>query len=574
VIWYLENYLRSRHERLALEALAASVDWLTPIGWRIDGSLRLIWDADISAPARVFPISLRFPNHFPHSPPLVLPRNEQDRWSSHQYGAGGELCLEYGPDNWRPEITGADMIESAHRLLEAEAGGLNEGQGVASRHKTTLGQDLRGQFGRFLVTRALSELAATVVEGVILPAVLVVQFREEAFIHVLASADLPDGTTWTDQMFPKALVFEGYERPAALLRWPEGRPSPSAESLVNLRAELASIGLQLPDVKKLVLAQGTRFKAYSLNGDDSVTELAVIPEQPATERLDEGHKVLRDRKVSVIGCGSLGSKIATMLARAGVGKFLLVDDDVLLPDNFVRHDLDWREAGTHKADSLARRIQLVNPIAVCEKRKHRLGGQEASGGVETLIESLGESDLIVDCTADASVFNYLCAAVAAAKTPLLWAEVFGGGFGGMIARSRPQLDPDPATMRRIVESWCQEQGKPLPTPTIDYGGTDDTPLIADDADVTVIASHAARMAIDTLIPREPSMYPQPVYLIGLAKGWIFDSVFETYPIDVGPPIVSPAKGEVDPEEAKAELLKITELLTEHKDEDPASGSDS
>ena len=574
MIWYLENYLRSRRERAALEALAASVDWLTPMGWRIDGSLRLIWDADISTPARVFPILLRFPNHFPHSPPLVLPRNEQERWSSHQYGAGGELCLEYGPDNWRPDVTGADMIESAHRLLETEGGGSNDGQGVASRHKTTLGQNLRGQFGRFLVTRGLSESAATVVAGVILPAVLVVQFREEAFIHVLASADLPDGKTWTDQMFPKALGFEGYEQPAALFRWPEDRPSPSAESLVSLRAELASACLQLPDVKKLVLVQGTLFKAYSLHGDATVAELAVIPEQQATERLDEGHKALRDRKVSIIGCGSVGSKIATMLARSGVGKFLLVDDDVLLPDNFVRHDLDWREAGTHKADSLARRIQLVNPIAVCEKRKHRFGGQEASGGVETLIESLGESDLIVDCTADASVFNYLCAAVAVAKTPLLWAEVFGGGFGGMIARSRPQLDPDPATMRRIVESWCQEQGKPLPTPAIDYGGTNDTPLIADDADVTVIASHAARMAIDTLIPREPSTYHQSVYLIGLAKGWIFDSVFETYPIDVGAPIVAPAQGEVDPEEAKAELLRIAELLAEHKDEDSSSTSDS
>jgi len=570
VIWYLENYLRSRRERAALEALAASVDWLTPIGWRIDGSLRLIWDADIATPARVFPISLRYPNHFPHSPALVLPRNEQKRWSSHQYGAGGELCLEYGPDNWHPDITGSDMIESAHRLLEAEGGGSIDRQGVASRHKTTLGQDLRGQLGRFLVTRSLSELATTVDAGVILPAVLVMQFREEAFIHNLVSADLPDGTTWTDPMFPKALRFEGYERPAALLRWPEDRPRPSAENLADFEAELASANIQLPDVKKLVLVQGSHFRAYVVHDDDTITELAVIPESPASARLDEGHQALRDRRVSVIGCGSLGSKIATMLARSGVGKFLLVDDDVLLPDNFVRHDLDWREAGTHKADSLARRIQLVNPIAACEKRKHRFGGQEASGGVETLIESLGESDLIVDCTADASVFNYLCAAVAVARKTLLWAEVFGGGFGGMIARSRPQLDPDPVTMRRIVESWCQEQGKPLPTPAIDYGGTNDTPLIADDADVTVIASHAARMAIDTLIPREPSSYSQSVYLIGLAKGWIFDRVFETYPIDVGQPIVAPAQGEADPEEAKAELLRIAELLAEHKDEDSSS----
>jgi hypothetical protein len=204
-----------------------------------------------------------------------------------------------------------------------------------------------------------------------------------------------------------------------------------------------------------------------------------------------------------------------------------------------------------------------------------LGGQESSGSIETLIESLGNSDLIIDCTADASVFNYLCAAVSVAKKPLLWVEVFGGGFGGLIARSRPLLDPDPATMRRIVENWCQEQGKPLGAGAANYGATSDSPLIADDADVAVIASHGARMGIDLLIPREPSAYLHSVYLIGLAKGWIFESALETYPIDVGSPKSPQTVDEPDAEEAAAELAKIVQLLTEHeKDEDSPSSPDS
>ena len=85
---------------------------------------------------------------------------------------------------------------------------------------------------------------------------------------------------------------------------------------------------------------------------------------------------------------ALGSKLAAMLARSGVGKFLLVDDDVLFAGNLVRHDLDWREIATHKVDGIARKIQLVNPSATCDKRRHRLGGQEASGSIESLIEGL------------------------------------------------------------------------------------------------------------------------------------------------------------------------------------------
>jgi len=305
-----------------------------------------------------------------------------------------------------------------------------------------------------------------------------------------------------------------------------------------------------------------------------VSELSVIPAQETGARLDEQHAVLGERKVSLVGCGSLGSKVATMLARAGVGRFLLVDDDLMLPDNLVRHDLDWRDVGTHKAESVARRIQLVNPLAKCALRKHRLGGQESSGSIETLITSLSESDLIVDCTADSSAFNYLCAAVAIGKKALLWAEVFAGGFGGMIARSRPGLDPDPATIRQIIENWWRERGHKTEKPAVDYGSTSDEPMVADDADVSVIAAHAARMSIDLLIPREPSAYPDSVYMIGLSKQGIFNSAFETYPIEVGRPAPEAPQTTPNPDEAAAELRKITQLLTEHKGENSSGAADS
>ena len=103
-----------------------------------------------------------------------------------------------------------------------------------------------------------------------------------------------------------------------------------------------------------------------------------------------------------------------------------------------------------------------NPAAACSVRRMRLGGQESSGSIESLLKSLAECDMIMDATAEASVFNYLCATVAISKKPMVWAEVFGGGFGGMIARYRPSSEPDPASMRRAIENWCADQGKVLP----------------------------------------------------------------------------------------------------------------
>jgi hypothetical protein len=78
------------------------------------------------------------------------------------------------------------------------------------------------------------------------------------------------------------------------------------------------------------------------------------------------------------------------------------------------------------------------------------------------------------------------------------------------------------------------------------------------------------MAIDMLIPREPSAFPNSVYLIGLAKGWIFEKPFETYPIDVGGPVTPDSQAPLDPEEVEAEFGRIVKLLKEQRDADSAS----
>jgi sulfur-carrier protein adenylyltransferase/sulfurtransferase len=570
MIWYFEDYRRHRQEREALDVLASSADWLVPLGWRIDGELHLIWDVDIVTPAGVFPVSVRYPNHFPHSPPLVLPRGVTERWSGHQYGAGGELCLEYGPDNWHPDLTGAEMVASAHRLLRGERPAPNQVGEVASRHQASTGQKLRGEHSRFLITRALAGFLAQMAEGTLLSANARGFFQEHSFVSVIESISSENGEIWRD-VLPAPFAFN-YGREIVVCRWPSDARWPSRASLTDFRASAAKHDLHVPNVMNAVVLRGSQIRAYYLdNDDDTVTEISVIPPEPEASRMDDDHQALLQRKVAVIGCGSLGSKIAVMLARAGVGNFFLVDDDLLLPDNLVRHDLDWRDVGTHKADSVASRIQLVIPAAVCKVRRHRLGGQEASGSIESLIESLAECDLLIDATAEPAVFNYLCAAVAVGKKSLLWAEVFGGGFGGLIARHRPGVEPSPASMRSVIENWCAERGQPMARPANRYGGGPKEPLIADDADVTVIAAHAARMAIDVLIPRNPSSFPNSVYLIGLAKAWLFAQPFDTYPIDVGPPEAAAPAEDINPELAAEEVARILRLFQEYSDGTSSTG---
>jgi hypothetical protein len=167
-----------------------------PLRWRIDNSVRLVLDADIAAGGRVYPIFLQYPDLFPHTPPSIFPRGDTTRWSQHQFGAGGELCLEYGPDNWTPDFTGIQLIESVHRLLEGENPASGERGVVPSRHLDSLGQSLRSEYCRMVITRKLAAFFDTIPVRTSLIGNLVSAYHKEAVVHVIDRLKQADGTSW------------------------------------------------------------------------------------------------------------------------------------------------------------------------------------------------------------------------------------------------------------------------------------------------------------------------------------------------------------------------------------------
>ena len=89
-----------------------------------------------------------------------------------------------------------------------------------------------------------------------------------------------------------------------------------------------------------------------------------------------------------------------------------------------------------------------------------LTGQENVASLNSLLKRLGKRDVIIDMTASPNVFNLLTAVAIADKKPLVWAEVFGGGVGGLVARSRPGKDPDPQMMRAALTQYTASQPAP------------------------------------------------------------------------------------------------------------------
>lgn len=148
-----------------------------------------------------------------------------------------------------------------------------------------------------------------------------------------------------------------------------------------------------------------------------------------------GQRKLSDAAVLVVGCGALGSVHADLLARAGVGRILLVDRDVLELHNLQRQTLfDERDVRERmpKAPAAARRLRVVNSGITIEEEI----ADVTAANVEPLLR---RADLALDGTDNIETRYLLNDAAVKAGKP--W--VYGGvlGTGGAVMAVRPGDGP-------------------------------------------------------------------------------------------------------------------------------------
>ena len=95
-------------------------------------------------------------------------------------------------------------------------------------------------------------------------------------------------------------------------------------------------------------------------------ERRVLSEQEMDALLIERHGIEYHRKiksahVAVAGLGGLGSNVAVMLARAGVGSLHLVDFDRVDDSNLNRQIYKMKHLGMKKTEALTEEIWEINP---------------------------------------------------------------------------------------------------------------------------------------------------------------------------------------------------------------------
>ena len=98
--------------------------------------------------------------------------------------------------------------------------------------------------------------------------------------------------------------------------------------------------------------------------------------------------------VAICGLGGLGSNIAIALARAGIGKLILIDFDRVDITNLHRQQYKVSQIGMHKTDALADNLREINPYIELEMHTERITEDNA-------VKLLQGADIVCEAFDDA-----------------------------------------------------------------------------------------------------------------------------------------------------------------------------
>ena len=464
---------------------------------------------------------LVWPPEFPLRPPVTweLSADGADVIDHRTHGytfPDLSLCLfAHDPQRgWRPEYTAGEALD---RLV------------------TYLGQETRGEFPRIedipLTMHSIRvsvppSIAAALRQGVEWGMLMALGRKDGRLLRVMRV----DGTS-PSPIITRPLEAElGAPWAAALgLNHPQQglwcRINKTVEQVPSARPGLEGwIRQQLPNEQArqlfmeqalilLVLNDGLRFVLMRTGtSPDTNTEERLIYVKPFEENIEErifwrvddrlgGGRALQHAQVAIVGVGSLGSSVAVALAKAGVGRFVLLDPEFLDPENVARHVGGVDEICLPKVEVVSRAIRRINPAAEVVQVQATLSLDPVGwrkDPTQHLIDVTHNPLGIVVCatatTEAESVVNHLCVTRAC---PGIFAAVLGRAEHGRVFRVLPGKTP---CYQCVLNAQHAEPGRFPRFDRVDMGvpAYQQPGLPGLGMDVEQVALLTARMTLQTL----------------------------------------------------------------------------
>lgn len=476
-------------------------------------------------------------NCFPYQPIII--RSLDSTWrSKHQY-RDNTMCLKWGIDNWHENLTVKDLILNLIELLEVE-NPLGDEHGVADdgdsfstfqqvgRNKGTSVFYSKSSFDKienegegFLQLREIDDKSIAFVESVdkqiIYNKLINEYFKKVSFIYKRFDEDYNINTLFNSDIFKQnfgtVIVGVFNDKIEGILRT---KPFKTKDELLKFIKENGITGIT---DEKLNNYENTFF--YQIYSFIEI-EKELFKRVPLTEEI-------KNKKISIIGMGSIGSRIFIDLCRAGFEQFCIVDDDVFMPYNIVRHELTFKYVGYPKVFALKEYVEKeINSEANIIPYTFAINGQESAKRVEELLYILKQSDIIIDCTADSNLIFSINEIVKKYDINYISGAVISGGIGNIMTKRCKGSKLSIVDLLESQKKFFELNGldKLLqPDYSVSYG---DNQYVASMSDCSILAGLIGKNVIN-ILQNNNEFAESDIYVMSTSNSFIGEA-YTTYPI--------------------------------------------
>lgn len=500
-----------------------------------------------------FDFECKYPQSYPSAPPEIFPKNKSSNWvPKHQYVKEGRFCLDIREKDWCSRLTAADILESLKKLL------------IAENIKKSTNSDKLNVYEEpepSIVDHLLKDKIGVFPSDISIPDEIgygcfsyVYKCNSSSYrliITDICSGDNKQESSLANDIWQKDIPrtkFKGF--------WIQSNDDLFLKLLIDDDAlsviKTINSFSDGPDVINLNEIFNNQIRWVFLISTPKYPNMPFILIYNPKKHTISKHGAyvfhinqlearipnnaiflfLKNRKVTVIGCGSGGSKDAEYLAKSGVGKIVLIDDDTLQTENILRHSCQLDDLSFEKVYAVKDKLTKLNPnIEVqCLIKKLNI--------IDTKTDELiKDSDLIIIATAaNEELFNEYAYS---RNIPAIYSKVYPMGFGGEIIRTIPGLTPCFECSHYYKEALLQEWKPDALFPELQSTSYDTlvdgthipVPALAVDSDFITLIS--VKMALEVLVKRDPtSLRNSPhIRLWGNKKEWVFDNDYQCISIE-------------------------------------------
>ena len=316
----------------------------------------------------------------------------------------------------------------------------------------------------------------------------------KGFLRELAKA-VPDGDSWAIVSSALGVQLTQAESHFFGLRYP-GRQS-----------EVEWLILWMPRGKRkgrlLIKEEGMKRKEFEGFPIFRLSVHSVRPSHIHFRNTGVIDNSVKNKTVALIGLGALGSSVAELLAKAGVGKFRLCDTDRLSTGNVARHVGGVDEFGAWKTRVVMKRLLEINPFIRFEKEDVITGS--AVGSLEKLSAFIKPADVIISTVADEGVESVINQIGVIDRKVIIYGRALRRASMGRVFLVRPGIDACKSCLSEyhrsdleggeVPKDWIRIEEHPDDVLLHECG----RPVIAGSAvDLSFISGLIARVALDVL----------------------------------------------------------------------------